>query len=81
MRKKSQQGNHTLKRSTFQLMLPLELEKEIETDESVQLMLEITERLDYSNLNASYIRQPGASEVSPKQMFQLGVQSHAIMVQ
>ena len=52
-------------------MLPLELGIKIEASEAVHLMLEITERLDYSKLEASYIRQPRESEASPKQMFQL----------
>ena len=52
-------------------MLPLELEVKIETSEAVRLMLEITERLDYNKLNASYTRHPSEKEASPKQMFQL----------
>ena len=52
-------------------MLPLELEVKFEASEAVRLMLEITERLDYSKLKASYIRQAGENEASPKQMFQL----------
>ena len=43
----------------------------IEASAAVRTMLEITERLDYSKLNASYSRMPRAAEVSPKQMFQL----------
>ena len=46
----------------------------IGTDEAVNTMLKITERLDYTLLNASYERLPGESEASPKQMFQLVIQ-------
>lgn len=66
-----QQGNHTSNQETYQLMLPLELGIKIEASEAVHLMLEITERLDYSKLEASYIRKPRESEASAKQMFQL----------
>jgi len=50
-------------------MLPLELEIKIEVGEAVHLMLKITERLDYSKLTASYTRNRGKSEATPKQMF------------
>jgi len=52
-------------------MLPFEVEVKIDTSASVRLLLEITERMDYSNLTATYDRQPRADEASPKQMFQL----------
>jgi len=71
MRNKIQQGNHTSKVAPYQLMLPLELEVKIEASEAVRLMLKITERLDYSKLEASYIRKPSESEATAKQMFQL----------
>ena len=35
------------------------------------LLLEITERLDYSELNAAYDRLPREKEATQKQMFQL----------
>ena len=38
--KNSQQGNNTLNQTTYQLMLPLELELKIETSEVVRLMLD-----------------------------------------
>ena len=71
MTKKIQQNNDKTKQLTYQLMLPMEVEVKIEASEAVQLMLKITERLDYSKLNASYTRQPSEQEASPKQMFQL----------
>lgn len=43
----------------------------IEATATVRTMLELTERLDYSKLNASYDRQPREGDASPKQMFQL----------
>jgi len=55
----------------YQLTLPMDVSVLIEADASVRTMLEITERMDYSKLNASYDRQPHVTEVSPKEMFQL----------
>jgi len=52
-------------------MLPLDVGVKIEASASVRLLLEITERLDYSKLNAAYDRHPSETEASPKQMFQL----------
>ena len=57
----------------YQLTLPLEVSVLIGTDVSVRTMLEITERMDYNKLNASYDRLPHVTEVSPKQMFQMVV--------
>ena len=71
MTKNKQQDNHTPNRSTYQLMLPLEIEIKIEASEAVHLMLKITERLDYSKLEASYTRKSGKNEATAKQMFQL----------
>ena len=73
MRNKIQQGNNTSNEEPYQLMLPFDIEVKIEASEAVRLMLEITERLDYSKLKASYTRQPSEKEASPKQMFQLVV--------
>jgi transposase len=56
---------------TYQLMLPLDVGVKIEASDSVRLLLEITERMDYSKLTAAYDRLPSEAEASPKQMFQL----------
>ena len=55
----------------MQVVLPLEVEKRIGTDESLWQLLEITERMDYSKLYATYGRQAKADEPTPRQMFQL----------
>jgi len=54
-------------------MLPFDVGVRIETSEAVRLMLELTERLDYNALHASYDRLPRQTEATPKQMFQLVV--------
>jgi transposase len=71
MQNKIQQENHTLNHATYQLILPMDVGVKIEASESVRLLLEITERLDYSELNAAYDRLPREREATPKQMFQL----------
>jgi len=71
MRNQIQPANYTPTRAPYQLTLPLDVGVLIETSEPVHVMLNLTERLDYSNLNASYTRQPSEKEASPKQMFQL----------
>jgi len=71
MRKPTQQANYSKKEIAFQLMLPFDVGVKIDADESVRTLIEVTERMDYSNLNATYERLPRAEEATPKQMFQL----------
>ena len=73
MKTNIQRENNTRKEMTFQLVLPLDVGVKIEADAEVRLLLEITERMDYSKLNAAYKRLPNWKETSPKQMFQLVV--------
>ena len=63
--------NNTRNPQSFQLSLPMNVEYFIGDDESIRTLIEITERLDYSKLNASYKRQPKKEDATPKQMFQL----------
>lgn len=53
--------------------MPLDVGIRIGTDESVRLLLEMTERMDLLGLNAGYTRKSKADEATPKQMFQLVV--------
>ena len=55
----------------FQLSLPMNVDDLIGADESDRTLIEITERLDYQKLNASYKRLPKGDQATPKQMFQL----------
>ena len=71
MRKQIQHTHDTLNYVPYQLTLPFDVGVLIGAEESVHVMLKITERLDYHLLNASYTRQPSEKEASPKQMFQL----------
>ena len=55
------------------MVMPLDVSMRIGTDETVRMLLEVTERMDYRALNASYSRESKAEEATPKQMFQLTV--------
>jgi len=66
-----QQDNYNEKVRTYQLFLPLDIEINIAATESVRMLIEVTERMDYSRLHAAYNRLPRAEEATPKQMFQL----------
>jgi transposase len=56
---------------SFQVMLPLDVGVRIDVSESVRLLIEVTERMDYHKLHEAYDRLPSADEASPKQMYQL----------
>jgi len=73
MKTNKQRVNDTRKEMSFQLMLPFDVGVKIEASDAVRLLLEITERMDYSKLNAAYKRLPNEKEATPKQMFQLVV--------
>jgi transposase len=68
-----QHHNNSKKEQTYQLKLPIEIEVKIEAEDSVRQLIEITERMDYSKLEAAYKRQPQEREATPKQMFQLTI--------
>jgi uncharacterized FAD-dependent dehydrogenase len=50
MENNTQRKDDTPKDLTYQVMLPFDVGVRIETSASVRLMLEITERMDYSKL-------------------------------
>jgi transposase len=53
--------------------MPLEVGIGIGAEDSVRLLLEITEGMDFEGLYAAYDRETRADEATPKQMFQLVV--------
>jgi transposase len=66
-----QRKKDTAKAVEMQVVMPLELGIVIAAEESVRLLIEITERLDYRELYAAYVRPTRADEATPKQMFQI----------
>ena len=55
------------------MVLPLDLGLKLPEDESLSLLIEITEEMDYRELYAAYERREAAEEASAKQLFQLVV--------
>ena len=55
----------------MQVAMPIEIGVKIGTEETVRLLLEITEGMDYRELKASYARKTTAEEATPEQMFKL----------
>lgn len=55
----------------MQVVMPLDLGKMIPEEDSVRLLIEVTERMDYSQLNQAYIRKQSKDEATPKQLFQI----------
>ncbi len=63
----------------MQVVMPLDLGRRIEANDRVRTLIEVTERMDYTQLTKTYEREPRAGEASPKQMFQiviLGFMTH-----
>lgn len=71
MNKPDLQVNDTAKVNGMQVVLPLDLGMRIETNDKVRTLIEVTERMDYSELIGTYQRQPHRGEATPKQMFQI----------
>lgn len=70
---KKQRGNDTAKERRLQVVLPLNLDLCIPEDDSLRLLIEITEEMDYRGLYAAYERCESAGEATAKQLFQLVV--------
>ena len=68
---KTQQRDHTAKERRLQVILPLNLDLCIPEDDSLRLLIEITEEMDYRELYAAYERRESAGEATAKQLFQL----------
>ncbi len=62
---------YTENSDNYQLVMPLNLEVLIPEDDSVRLLSQITEELDYKNLKLAYSSKGRNPAVSPKTMFQI----------
>jgi len=69
----TQQRNDTAKERRLQVVLPLDLGLRLPEDKSLNLLIEITEGMDYRELYAAYERREAAGEAAAKQLFQLVV--------
>lgn len=57
----------------MQVIMPLDIGMRIPAAEAVRVLMEVTERLDYSKLNKSYQRPNRKDEATAKQLFQLTI--------
>jgi transposase len=71
--KNSTQINPTTKTTSYQLVLPLNVEILIPENDSVRLLSEIMDQLDYSILYKAYSRKGRKSAVSPRNLFKIMV--------
>ncbi len=55
----------------FQVVMPLDVSIHIPEDATVRLLKEMTERMDFSQLNQSYTRKARRREATPKQLFEI----------
>lgn len=69
----TQRGNHTAKERRLQVIFPLDLGLKLPEDDSLRLLIEITEEMDFRELYAAYERREAAGEATAKQLFQLVV--------
>lgn len=63
--------DYTLERASYQLTLPLHIEVLIPKDDSVRLLSQVAEELDYSKLYKAYSHRGRNPAVSPKTLFKL----------
>ena len=57
----------------MQVIFPLDLGLKLPEDDSLRLLIEITEEMDFRELYAAYERREAAGEATAKQLFQLVV--------
>ena len=69
----TQRENHTAKERRLQVIFPLDLGLKLPEDDSLRLLIEITEEMDFRELYAAYERREAAGEATAKQLFQLVV--------
>jgi transposase len=63
--------NPTTKTTSYQLVLPLNVEILIPENDSVRLLSKIMDQLDYSTLYKAYSRKGRKSAVSPRNLFKV----------
>ncbi len=70
------QVDYTTKTNNFQLVLPINLEINIPADDSVRLLSNVLEELDYTELYRAYSRKEKNNAVSPKNLFKVLVYAY-----
>ena len=70
------QVDYTTKTKYFQLFLPINFEMNIPADDSVRLLSNVLEELDYTELYRAYSRKEKKCAVSPKNLFKILVYAY-----
>ena len=70
------QVDYTTKTKYFQLVLPINLEINIPVDDSVRLLSNVLEEIDYTELYRAYSRKEKNTAVSPKNLFKILVYAY-----
>lgn len=70
------QVDYTTKTKNFQLVFPINLEINIPADDSVRLLSNVLEELDYTELYGAYSRKEKKCAVSPKNLFKVLVYAY-----
>ena len=70
------QVDYTTKTKYFQLFLPINFEMNIPADDSVRLLSNVLEELDYTELYRAYSRKEKNNVVSPKNLFKVLVYAY-----
>ena len=71
MKPQLQQGHDTIKQRAYQVVMPLDLGIRIPEDDSVRTLMEVTERMDFGELDRAYAHRTAEGEATPRQMFEL----------
>ena len=69
--------NYTLNSNVYQLKLPLELDGLVPEDDSVRLLSQVLEELDYTKLYQAYSTKGRKPAVDPKTMFKILVYAYS----
>ena len=77
MRNNYTNKDYTLNSNVYQLKLPLELDGLVPNDDSVRLLNQILEELDYTKLYHDYFTKGRKPAVDPKTMFKILVYAYS----
>ena len=70
------QVDYTAKTKNFQLVFPINFEINIPADDSVRLLSNVLEEIDYTELYGAYSRKEKNNAVTPKNLFKILVYAY-----
>jgi len=68
--------DYTTKTNNFQLVFPINFEINISADDSVRLLSNVLEEIDYTELYRAYSRKEKSNAVSPRNLFKILVYAY-----